>query len=236
MIWFCSWLTGTPQFGFFCFSSPPFSCYLEWPVCLQRPSLRRRSELSAWEPTLFTKLATRGCCQNGEAELTSPEASLLFLQPVNFVKLPIQVSKLRSHSPACSQWARSRPQPWQPAITLNLDKIQDWRLRLGCFSLSASKLLLIPPSHAEWKASWSMLESVRRESPSCIWTLSDLGSTRMEFCGFGEALPQCGLSTRVPMQTARGHVRSSIDANAQSCSSLSFFFFFLRLHLWQFQD
>lgn len=64
-----------------------------------------RSELSASEPTLFTKLATRGCCQNGEAELTSLEASLLFLQPVNFVKLPILVSKLRSHYTASSHQA-----------------------------------------------------------------------------------------------------------------------------------
>lgn len=34
----------------------------------------------AWqaEPTLFAELATRGCCQNGEAELTSPGASLTF--------------------------------------------------------------------------------------------------------------------------------------------------------------
>ena len=56
--------------------------------------IKARSELSASEPTLLTKLATRGCCQNGAAELTSLEASLLFLQPVNFVKLPILVSRL----------------------------------------------------------------------------------------------------------------------------------------------
>lgn len=40
--------------------------------------IKARSELSASEPILFTKLATRGCCQNGAAELTSLEASLLF--------------------------------------------------------------------------------------------------------------------------------------------------------------
>ena len=79
--------------------------------------IKARSELSASEPTLFTQLATRGCCQNGAAELTSLEASLLFLQPVNFVKLPILVSKLRSHYTASSYQACLRLYPFQPAIT-----------------------------------------------------------------------------------------------------------------------
>lgn len=84
-----------------------FCCFPVTPELLPRMAclpaatfIKSRSELSASEPTLFTKLATRGCCQNGEAELTSPEASLLFLQPVNFVKLPILVSNPRSHSTA----------------------------------------------------------------------------------------------------------------------------------------
>lgn len=65
----------------------------------------------------FTKLATRGCCQNGAAELTSLEQGYFFLQPVNFAKLPILVSKLRSHYTASVTKQCLRLYPFQPAIT-----------------------------------------------------------------------------------------------------------------------
>lgn len=73
------WLRASSQFEFFL---PPWSPpVVTWKGLRPVATFIKKGRSKLSEPTVFAESATRGRCQKGETELSSPETGQLFLQP-----------------------------------------------------------------------------------------------------------------------------------------------------------